>query len=131
MKEAKLKEAKLIEEMSKIFSYEGACKKIPDFNYFITDTANVCAFYTKTPEIKLLLAGFIGENVEDIETKKFEFDGQHELGSKFSTNYLKMIFNCLDFLGESVKIYCKKDYILKVEGDSMGFLLAPRIENDE
>lgn len=121
---------KLIEKLNEIFNYYDEDIEMPNEPFVITDPANVCAVYGRTKEMKRLLLRFVlkmesDRIIRDNPNLTYE---KSELGSKFTSEYLYKIFSIFDLIDENPEIFCKKDYPIKIQSESIGFILAPRIE---
>lgn len=127
--------SKLFRLLGEMFVEEFGVNEVPKQPFLIKDPANVLAVYGRTPEMKRILFGFIGENNISYELNhggtKNNFKGKFEIGCKFSPDYLKKIFDVFHCLDESPMIFCRKDYLMRIQSKSIGFLLAPRIESGD
>lgn len=121
---------KLIEKLNEIFNYQDNEVEMPKFPFMVINPSTICAVYGRTKEMKRLLLRFVYEDeignsncrkVTDLEYEK------SELGCAFTSEYLSKIFSIFNLIDENPYIYCKKDYPIKIQSESLGFILAPRV----
>lgn len=94
------------------------------------EPVNICLIEALTDEAKKILAKFIGIN-NNKEKPVLEYeDLKAGVGSKYSTEYLFMIFKLFNSFDIPVKIYSKKDYPITIENEHFRVILAPRVATD-
>jgi hypothetical protein len=138
---------RIIDFMSELKSFEGV-ENVPTDNpgallkHFeehgntgFMDAANVCGLWTSNKTIAALMQACY----PDATPCKFpilDYKSKNGTGSKYSTEYLKIVLSAIKALGyESVRIKTSDDYPLTVEwkfndGTNLWFILAPRVDND-
>jgi len=123
---------KLIESISEIFPFYDEDVAMPKKAFMVLDPVNVCAIYGRDEEMKRLLMKFVQEDGGNIKTdKKLDYSGKGEIGCMFGIEYLSKVFSVFKEIDDTVTIFCKKDYPIKIESKSLGFILAPRVESNE
>ena len=91
----------------------------------VIDLANIFMVSGKTERAKRLLSRFYNG-----EQRKPELEYGGGGPCKYSSDYLKKIFNFFEVCGESVKINVKSEYPATLENEDFVVFLAPRVDND-
>ena len=104
-------------------------KKNPE-KLALVDPANVCMIIAKTETAKHILTGFIDSDGRTQTEPNLDYahDGNFTTQSKFSGEYLKVIFGILSASGDSINISTKKEYPGSFETKDFKLILAPRID---
>lgn len=103
------------------------------------DPANVILCYAKTERAKILLKHFIeSENVNSkIPSLDYYKANGSPISAKYSLDYLLAFMKFFEKYNKILKedsnprLSLNKDYPLLIENEDFGFLLAPRLDDDE
>ena len=119
---------KLMESLSKIFNFEGEYHKLPKCPFMILDPSNVLGVYGRNKSMKRLLLNFLDEDQNSISLKQYSDNSVGDSSTRYSTDYLNKIMEFFEVLGENPKIKCGNGQPIRLVGETIGFILAPRIE---
>ena len=101
----------------------------------ILDSKYVLAIICKTKGMKRIMSRFANKDFEN-KIPKFDYtikkkEKSSEICSKYDVEYLKKIINCFYAIKEHPRIYLKKDFPIKFEGEHFDFVLAPKIDYEK
>lgn len=99
------------------------------------DAANVAGIFTNNRKIAALMES-VYSDIDATKKPTLDYSGNASHGSKYSSEYLKIVLKATQALGyESVRFFVKDDFPLTIEwklydNTNIWFILAPRVDND-